>query len=113
MLSYESGQVLLNDDITITDAYRSINSEEYDKNSKALYVNYARVGVKDDYYGMGWLIWWYQRNLIIFANLTELASKGEEEERILLLIGAAHKGILTELLSDSALFEVVNTLEYL
>ena len=60
----------------------------------AYYMNYARVGT-EDYYGNGWLIWWYQRNLNIFTNTAALADS-EDEERILLIIGAAHKGILEQ-----------------
>lgn len=109
---YEYEPVKLEQNITILDVYQKINSPEYEEMTKAYYTNYARIGVEDDYYGLGWLNWWYQRNLIIFANLSELVTQ-DSDERILLLIGAAHKGILSQMLRDSKVFEVVNTLEYL
>lgn len=109
---YSSTLVKLDETTTILDAYRKMNSREEFEKSLAYYVNYARIGVKEDYYGLGWLLWWYQRNLIIFANLAEQV-KTDSEERIFLLIGAAHRGILTEMLADSKLFEVVDALEYL
>ena len=109
---YENEVIKLDENMTVIDAYRKMNSAEYEENTKAYYVNYARIGVEDDYYGLGWLNWWYQRNLIIFANLAGLVEK-DSDERILLLIGAAHKGILSQMLSDSKMFEVVDTLDYL
>ena len=74
-------------------------------------MNYARVGT-EDYYGNGWLIWWYQRNLNIFTNTAALADS-ENDERILLIIGAAHKGILEQFFQNSLTFEVVDSLSYL
>lgn len=109
---YECEPVKLDQNTTILDVYQRINSVEYEEMTKAYYTNYARIGVDMDYYGLGWLNWWYQRNLIIFANLAELVTQ-DSNERVLLLIGAAHKGILSQMLADSKVFEVVDTLEYL
>lgn len=109
---YIGAVVKLDEKTTILDTYRKMNSKEEFEKSLAYYVNYARIGSAEDYYGLGWLLWWYQRNLIIFANISELVRK-DSDERVLLLIGAAHRGILTEMLADSRLFEVVDVLEYL
>lgn len=109
---YECEAIKLEQNITILDVYQWINSAEYEEMTKAYYTNYARIGINNDYYGLGWLNWWYQRNLTIFANISELVIQ-DSDERILLLIGAAHKGILSQLLTDSRLFEVVDVLEYL
>jgi hypothetical protein len=95
---------------SISDIFRFINSEPYIKKTVEMYVNHAKIGVADDYYGMGWLVWWYQRNLIIFANLAELV---EPNDKIMLLIGSSHVGILNGLLNDSGLFEVVSAADYL
>lgn len=110
--SYENEPVMLDERTTIIEAYKKMNSTQFEENTKAYYVNYARIGIEDDYYGMGWLTWWYQRNLIIFANLASIVEQNSNE-RILLLIGAAHKGILAQMLSDSKLFEMADPLEYL
>ena len=107
ILQYENVPVMLDEDTTVLDAYIKMNSEIYTQNMKAYYVNYARIGVEEAYYGMGWLTWWYQRNLIIFANLSEMV-KECSDERILLLIGSAHKGLLEELLEDSRQFKIVD-----
>jgi len=96
---------------TLRDAYVRLNSTGYTKNTLAYYMNYARIG-SEEYYGNGWLIWWYQRNLNIFTNTMSLA-EGEDEKRILMLIGAAHKGILEQFFRNSQVFEVVDTSAYL
>ncbi|QSX04638.1 hypothetical protein JYG23_07940 [Sedimentibacter sp. zth1] len=98
-------------DITITEILRSFNDKESIKNTHEQYVNMARIGLNNDYVGMGWLTWWYQRNLIIFARLAQLVEN--KNERIFLLIGAGHTGMLSNFLEESGLFDVVNTLNYL
>ena len=95
----------------LCDTFLRLNSKESVKNTLAYYMNYARVG-NEDYYGNGWLIWWHQRNLNIFTNTAALA-EGESEERILLIIGAAHKGILEQFFRNSLAFDVVDSTDYL
>lgn len=96
---------------SLCDTFLRLNSRESVKNTLAYYMNYARVG-NEDYYGNGWLIWWYQRNLNIFANTAALV-EDKSEERILLIIGAAHKGILEQFCQNSLSFDVVNVSSYL
>lgn len=95
----------------LCDVLLRLNSKESVKNTLAYYMNYARVG-SEDYYGNGWLIWWHQRNLNIFTNTAVLA-ENESEERILLIIGAAHKGILEQFFQNSLTFDVVDSTDYL
>lgn len=96
---------------TIRDIFIRLNSPKSVKNTLAYYMNYARIG-SEEYYGNGWLVWWYQRNLNIFTNISAL-SEGTENERILLLIGAAHKGILEQFFENSKIFEVIDVSSYL
>ena len=96
---------------TMKEVFLRINSRESAQKSLAHYMNFARIG-SEEYYGNGWLIWWYQRNLNIFTNTAALADN-KNEERVLLLIGAAHKGILEQFFQNSMAFEVVNASEYL
>ena len=96
---------------TIREAFLRLNSKASVQKSLAYYMNYARIG-SEEYYGNGWLIWWYQRNLNIFTNTAALV-EGKKEERVLLIIGAAHKGILEQFFENSRAFEVVNSLSYL
>lgn len=96
---------------SLYDIFLRLNSRGSVKNTLAYYMNYARVGT-EDYYGNGWLIWWYQRNLNIFANTAALAEDGNEG-RILLIIGAAHKGILEQFFQNSMAFDIADASSYL
>lgn len=98
-------------DDTISDIFRIYNDKEYIRKTHESYVNMARIGLDDEYKGMGWLIWWYQRNLIIFARLAQLIE--DSNERMFLLIGSGHVGILSNFLEESGLFEVVDAIDYL
>lgn len=97
---------------TLLERFRSMNSRKIMEAGNAYYINHALIGVEENYYGIGWLVWWYQRNLILFANLSKLVDP-ERQERILLLIGNSHRGILSGFLEQSGLFEVVDPLDYL
>lgn len=96
---------------TLYDVFLRLNSAESAKDTLAYYMNYARIG-SEEYYGNGWLIWWYQRNLNIFTNISAL-SEGADDERILLLIGAAHKGILEQFFRNSLAFDVADVSSFL
>ncbi|MFC5631813.1 MULTISPECIES: DUF5694 domain-containing protein [Streptococcus] len=86
-----------------------LNSTEITQQIVSYYTNIARVSTSDDI-GIGWLLWWYQRNLSIFKNILE---ELEENDRAILLIGLSHKGILENLLRDSGCVEVAEVLDYL
>ena len=96
----------------LLDAFIRLNSKEEADNSKAYYVNIARSG-NNNFHGNSWLLWWFQRNLNIFSNIANLVDHKTTDQRILLLIGAAHKGILEEFISDSRCMEIVDAIEYL
>ncbi|MCG7345864.1 DUF5694 domain-containing protein [Sporosarcina sp. ACRSL] len=75
------------------------------------YVNMARIKDAVQYVGMDWLIWWYQRNLILFSNLSDLATA--PEDRILFIVGGSHVRILENFVKESGLFECVSVQSYL
>lgn len=108
--SYECSVVDLEKE-TLWDAFLRLNSEKSVRDSLAYYMNYARIG-SEEYYGNGWLIWWYQRNLNIFSNVSAL-TEGANDERVLLLIGGAHKGILEQFFRNSLAFDVVDVNSFL
>lgn len=54
--------------------------------------------------------WWYNRNLRIFANIHRIA---EQDDRILVLIGAGHVPILRHAIQASPEFELVEVSEVL
>lgn len=96
---------------TLYDAVLRLNSGKSVRDTLTYYMNYARIG-SEEYYGNGWLIWWYQRNLNIFTNVSALA-EGVHDERILLVIGAAHKGILEQFFRNSLAFDVIDVSSFL
>jgi hypothetical protein len=74
------------------------------------YSSMAAVGVGDTYIGARAATEWYERNLYIFANLTEVATPGS---RVLLLIGQGHAPILRELVRTDPRMRLVEPLDYL
>ena len=59
----------------------------------------------DDYFGADGAIWWYSRNLRIFANLLGINEPGKD--RVFLVIGAGHLPILNFLAQSSPDFKQV------
>ncbi|GAA0492729.1 hypothetical protein GCM10008986_18880 [Salinibacillus aidingensis] len=85
--------------------------EHYIKKHHEMYLQVSRIGKGTEYVGIDWVRWWYQRNLIIYSNIAKLAQSSSD--RILLIIGAGHAYILSQLLADSGLFEVIPVNKYL
>ncbi|MBS4219942.1 hypothetical protein KHA96_16645 [Bacillus sp. FJAT-49711] len=96
---------------TILDLYRECNDPLEAKKHHDMYINMARIGDFDHYVGIDWLIWWYQRNLILFSNLTRLATSADD--RILLIVGSGHVQILYQFLEESGLFNLERADKYL
>lgn len=96
---------------TILDMYRDCNEITGVKKHHTMNINIARIGEIDHYVGMEWLIWWYQRNLIIYSNLCRIANS--DQDRILLIIGSGHVQILLQFLNESGFFEIETINKYL
>lgn len=96
---------------SILQMYQTINSPEDARDKRILYTNMARIKSPQEYVGIDWLLWWYQRNLIIFSNLSSIVDS--ENDRILLLIGASHKYIIEGFVRDSEYFELVDANDFL
>ncbi len=69
------------------------------------------VGVDDGFEGADNAAIFYHRNMKIFSNLNRI--KMDKDERVFILMGAAHTAFLREFFKRSPKFEMVNTLEYL
>ncbi|MCR2822272.1 DUF5694 domain-containing protein [Lederbergia panacisoli] len=96
---------------TILDLFRECNDPSEVKKHHEMYMNMARIGDFDHYVGIDWLIWWYQRNLILFSNLTRLATSSDD--RILFIVGSGHVQILYQFLEESGLFDLERADTYL
>lgn len=96
---------------SILEFYRELNEPTFLHKLHELYVNFARIGDCNNYIGIKWLNWWYNRNLIMFSNLTRLINN--QEERILFIVGCSHSTIINNFLEESEICEVVQPLNYL
>ncbi|RXZ81948.1 hypothetical protein EBB07_13175 [Paenibacillaceae bacterium] len=96
---------------TILNLYRNCNNPAAVKKHHQKYINMARIGEINNYVGMDWLIWWYQRNLILFSNIARISTSFDD--RILLIIGNGHVQILYQFLEESGLFDLESAIKYL
>lgn len=74
------------------------------------YVRTARVGVAAGYPGAAFLSAWYDRNIHIFANLSALIAP---EDRVIVIFGEGHAGILRELIRAEPRMQLVEAGDYL
>ena len=96
----------------IIDMYRRLNQPEGIRADHQEYLRIARVGLGDQYPGANWVgRLWYTRNLKIFVNLTRITESADD--RILLIIGAAHVFLVQQFLEDSGDYIVESPLQYL
>lgn len=75
-----------------------LNDPEEVRRSHQAYLEFAGVGAGTGYEGAKLLSAWYARNITIFANIVSLLGDGE---RVLVVIGAGHLPILSELLGGA------------
>ncbi|TMW70739.1 DUF5694 domain-containing protein [Alteribacter natronophilus] len=83
-----------------------VNDPQRLKVEHEMYMQIARVGRGTDYIGVDWMRWWYQRNLTIYHNLTQL--NHSTDDRLLLMIGSAHVHLVSQFLRESGDYEVLN-----
>lgn len=99
------------DDKSIFDLISNYNEEQFIKKQHEMYMQVARIGKGIEYVGIDWVRWWYQRNLIIYSNLTQITNSSSD--RTLLIIGAAHVYLVSQFLKESGLFKVISVNECL
>lgn len=76
-----------------------------------LYFQTARIGKGDEHLGIDSVMWWYRRNMTIYANVTRLVTS--PEERILVMFGNGHTYLLHQFFQESGLFNVELADKYL
>lgn len=91
---------------TLSKTLIQLNNKNQASKEQEAYMQIARIGSEDKYIGIDWVRWWYQRNLIIFKNIMDLIH--DENERILLIIGAGHRYLINQFLSESNEVTIVN-----
>ncbi len=98
-------------DKSIVDLMRESNSETNIRKGHEMNMAIARIASEEDYVGIDWLRWWYQRNLIIYSNLAEISNSSSD--RIILIIGHAHVYLISQFLRESGMFDVESAMSYL
>ena len=97
---------------SLIDMYIRDNKPEGRRTEHQLYLQVAKVGLKDQYPGANWVgYYWYTRNLKIFVNLTRITESSED--RILLIIGAGHVYLVQHFLEASGDYNLESPLKYL
>jgi hypothetical protein len=76
-----------------------------------VYMDIAQIGTTDNFIGAQVALRWYERNMMIFANLARLA--GHPDDRILLVIGGGHLPILRHLIIGAGRFDIEKVGTYL
>jgi len=97
---------------TFAEVLKDLNDPAFNLHDHQIYIRYfARIGTRTDYVGIDWMRWWYQRNLIMYANIANLAEG--PDDRILAMHGCSHNHLILQFLRESGLFELESPLAYL
>lgn len=98
---------------TLGEHFLVLNDEEAAARNHGVYLTGGfAYGAGDEYPKInGFINRWYNRNLKIFANLARITQK--PDERIVLIIGSGHLGILHHLVKASPAYELVPVRDYL
>jgi hypothetical protein len=96
---------------SIPEILRWVNDDRRVDEGEQLYLRIARVGKGDDYAGADLVADWHERNLKIFANILRVTDS--PDDRILVIYGAGHAKLLTELAEDSGEYVVERPSAYL
>lgn len=97
--------------VPIVDMLRELNDPHALEESHRIYLTLAQVGEGRNYVGIDWVKGWYQRNLIIFANLCRIAT--DPADRILVVYGSGHIPLLSQFIEDSGRFTLEPIAPYL
>lgn len=98
-------------DLTILEALKKLNNKEFIKFNHQLYMQVSKIGNDNEYIGIDWVRWWYQRNLIIYKNIVSLIESSDE--RIVLIIGSGHIHLVTQFLLESGEVTIIDPNNFL
>lgn len=100
-------------DSTVGEYLGWLNTPEYAAANHFFYTAFGmRMTEPGDDRSITWIADWYERNLLIVANLLKIA-EADGSDRILVIFGAGHSYLLHQFLSESPHFEVVDARQYL
>jgi Family of unknown function (DUF5694) len=98
--------------MSISEYLADMNSDPTDRITNELYIRQSLVfgdSIKEA--GAHFAATWWERNFIILKNIAETIDN--KEDRILVIIGAAHRAVLKDLVIDRSDMEYVEIGEYL
>lgn len=95
---------------TISADLRFMNDPMHLKDSNAFYRSMLRIGLGADQPGADLTASWYHRNLLICANLLQLAKPGD---RIVIFFGYGHAFLLRQCVTETPGFRLVEPNDYL
>ena len=80
------------------------------KSDNAFYRSMLRIGLGTDQPGADLVSSWYQRNLLICANLLQLAKPGD---RVVVFFGSGHAFLLRQCVTETPGFKLIEPNDYL
>jgi hypothetical protein len=97
-------------ELTIPAILREKNDPARIASEHGIYVRLSEIGAGDGYVGADLLAAWYERNIRIFANIQRIAGPAD---RVLVIIGSGHLGILRELAAHDPQMRLVEPNDFL
>jgi hypothetical protein len=76
-----------------------------------VYMDIAQIGTATNFIGAEVALRWYERNMMMFANLARLAES--DEDRVLVVVGGGHLPLLRHYLEGSMRFRIDSVGRYL
>ncbi|QIL41550.1 hypothetical protein G7074_21155 [Pedobacter sp. HDW13] len=90
----------------LEDVLLGLNSQEQYQLNKGLYISFLnRVNQPDDFFGSDLVAAWYKRNLIMYSNIQNQVSAGDNN--IVIIIGAGHAAIMEDFIKADKRFNLV------
>ncbi len=100
------------EEMSISEFLTNMNSDPTDRITNDLYIRQSLVfGDSINEAGAHFAATWWERNFIILKNIAETIDS--KEDRILVIIGAAHRAVLKDLVIDRSDMKYVEIGEYL
>ncbi|MEX0291644.1 MAG: DUF5694 domain-containing protein [Flavobacteriaceae bacterium] len=97
-------------EVTLLDQLLFENDPEVNRISHGHYlIGNFKMNEGDDFFGADGAIWWYSRNIRIFANVLGITEPGKD--KVFVLIGAGHLPILNFLANSSPDYNVMTLKE--
>jgi hypothetical protein len=97
--------------MSVEDQLIGTNSPEAMAASHEIYMQLAQVGEEGIYVGADVALRWYERNMMMFVNISRIVAS--PMDRILIVVGAGHLPLLSHFIRGSGRFRLEHLEEYL